>query len=250
MIPFVLLVARLFSAPVPHVALVVRAAISAGTDPAVAVSRVEWEASFDPTAERFNAWDGSTDWSFGQLNNRYHDQHRCDLRAHVVAMERFQAVCNRRAAGDPRLGLAIYHRWTLDAQGLAYADAVLVITEIVRDQTIGGFYGYQSLREGVRHYGNGASGVSCGVQNWEATKRIYSGPVRFHIVGIGRLVQAGHPERSHPAYPISSAAHGGERRDKAPGQARRAPEAIPERPVWRQARAGRLITDRREGMTA
>ncbi|MCK9569930.1 hypothetical protein M0R72_13385 [Candidatus Pacearchaeota archaeon] len=205
MIPVVILVARLFSAPAPHVELVVHAALAAGTDPAVAVSRVEWEASFDPTAERFNAWDGSTDWGFAQFNSVYHDQHRDDLRAHVVAMERFQALCNARAAGDPRLGLAMYHRWNLDAQGLAYADAVWSIVVVVRAQG-------------------------------QITPRRSGGDPRIMVnydAGAGLELLDGSRTAKE------------ERTEKARGQARHEPEAIVERPVWRTVRAGRLSEERR-----
>ena len=197
MIPVVILVARLFSVPTPWVARVADAAQVAGNDAALSVSRVEWECHFVPTAERFNDWDGSTDWGWAQFNSRYHDQHRDDLRAHVVAMERFQAQCNRRAAGEPRLGLAIYHRWTPDASGLAYADAVLAIAEIVRAQ----------------------------------------GRIETRRRG-GAVISDAAPQSQY------STTRGG-RRDKAPGQARREPEAaeaiLPGRSAWHAVCADRLF---------
>ncbi|MFA5377245.1 MAG: hypothetical protein WC455_15960 [Dehalococcoidia bacterium] len=133
MIPTIVLIARLLSAPVAWVALVLDAATDVGNDPVLSVSRVEWECRFDPTAEGVCS-DGSTDWGWAQFNSTWHDQHRGDLRAHVAAMEDFQALCNRRAHGDPRLGLAVYHRWVPDALGMAYAESVLQIAEIVRSQ--------------------------------------------------------------------------------------------------------------------
>jgi hypothetical protein len=132
------LIARLVSAPLPRVELVAAAAELAGNDVDITISRVAWESGWDPCMERV-CFDGSTDWGLAQFNSRYHDQHRDDLRAHVRAMEAFAALCNRRAAGDPRLGLAIYHRWIPDALGLRYAERVMAIYAIVADQVIDAF---------------------------------------------------------------------------------------------------------------
>jgi soluble lytic murein transglycosylase-like protein len=69
---------------------------------------VVWcESRFNPKAQRREP--GGTSWGLWQLYDRYHDQHRDYLWAHIESGAAFLATCKERAGGDYVKAVSLYN---------------------------------------------------------------------------------------------------------------------------------------------
>lgn len=126
-----ILIARLVSAPLPRVELVMQAAERAGVDADLVVAMVAVESRWDPAA----LGDDGASWGLFQLCSRWHPQFRGDLTAHCSYGARYLAECLARDGGSRLAGLSMYNsgRPNSDA-GRLYAARVMALYRLVEAQ--------------------------------------------------------------------------------------------------------------------
>lgn len=131
-----LMIARLVSAPLPTVELVMQAAERAGVDPYLVVAMVAVESRWNAAALGDDGWA----WGLFQLHAKWHPQFRGDLTAHVAYGTRYLAECIAQEKGSWAAGIARYNsgssRW---ASGRNHAARVMAIYRVV--SSCGGRYG-------------------------------------------------------------------------------------------------------------
>jgi soluble lytic murein transglycosylase-like protein len=126
-----ILLARLVSAPLPRVELVMEAAERAGVDPSLAVALVAVESRFRVDACR-REWDGTTSYGLFQINDGWHPQYRGDLIAHCNYGARYLAECLARDKGSRPAGLSRYNSGRpASVAGRSYASRVLALYRLV-----------------------------------------------------------------------------------------------------------------------
>jgi soluble lytic murein transglycosylase-like protein len=99
-------------------------AFKKGVDPALAAAIVATESSFRKDAVNYNR-DGSTDYGYFQLNSRWHDQHKGNLRKHIETGIEHIKWC-LKVSKNERNALSRYNTGREDnPAGKKYANVVL-----------------------------------------------------------------------------------------------------------------------------
>jgi len=117
MSPAILLIAMTLHRPVGLVASIYN---STPANPVLACSTVEWESRYDWTAVHENP-DGSHDWRYWQINDKWHNPYAYDKKKHIAAGAKIMTDDLKRAHGDVWTAL---HYWN---HGKNYPPHVLAI---------------------------------------------------------------------------------------------------------------------------
>jgi hypothetical protein len=81
---------------------------STPANPALACATVEWESRFKWSACHINA-DGSRDWRYWQINDRWHNPYAWDVKKHIEAGGKIMANCLKLAHDNPETALLYWN---------------------------------------------------------------------------------------------------------------------------------------------
>lgn len=92
-----------------HLILMVEKALKERIDPSLIMALVVKESSFKENARNYNRWNKTTDYGYFQLNDRWHKQHKSNVKKHIETGIEYLKWCLDTANGNEYRALARYN---------------------------------------------------------------------------------------------------------------------------------------------